>query len=278
MGFFGGDGGDKVKQGQTLAVISVPELEAQLKKNQAQARLAQIDVERLREGRKKSPELVVQRDLDKAEAAATIQEANVAELTALLEYATIKAPFAGIITKRGVDVGDYAGGGASKNQPLFEMMDISKFRVETVLPEKDGVLAKPGQPVRITLEGYPGKTFEAVVTRTAGALDPITRTMLVQADLTNPPLPLLPGMYAKFSVGVEHHENAMLLPKDTVVFEKGKPSIFISENGKARKKPIQAGFIDGPNVEILGGVEEGQPVLVLGKTSLTDGQAIKVLP
>jgi len=268
------DVGDKVTQGQTLAVIAVPELEAKLKKAQAQARLAQIDAERLREGRKKSPELIVQRELDKAEASATIQEAEVAELSALVGYATIKAPFAGIITKRQIDVGDYAM--ASQSQPLFEVMDVSKVRAETALPEKDGVLAKSGQPVRITLEGSPGKSLESVVSRTAGALDPVTRTMAVQANLDNPSAALMPGMYAKVSVGVDYHENVMLLPAAAVVFEKGKPSIFIPENGKAVKKTIQTGFNDGTNIEILGGLEEGQAVLIPGKSSLTDGQSIKV--
>jgi RND family efflux transporter MFP subunit len=268
------DVGDRVAQGQTLAVIAVPELEAKLQKAQAQARLAQIDAERLREGRKKSPELIVQRELDKAEAAATIQEAEVAELSALVGYATIKAPFSGIITKRRVDVGDYAV--ASQPQPLFEVMDISKVRVETALPEKDGVLAKPGQPVRIALEGSPGKTLVSTVSRTAGALDSATRTMLVQANLDNPSAVFLPGMYAKVSVGVDYHENVMLLPAAAVVFEKGKPSIFIPENSKARKKSIQTGFNDGTNIEILGGLEEGQAVLVPGKSPLTDGQSINV--
>ena len=270
------DVGDKVTQGQTLAVIAVPELEARLKKAKAQSRLTQIDVDRLREGRKKSPELIVQRELDKAEAAATIQDAEVAELSALVDYATIKAPFAGIIAQRRVDVGDYAVGGTSQNQPLFEVMDISKVRAETYLPEKDGVLARVGQPVRILLEGLSGKPLESVVSRTAGALDPATRTMPVQSDLLNSSGAFLPGMYAKVSVGVEHHENAMRLPRAAVVFEKGKPSIFIPEDGKARKKSIQTGFDDGKNIEILGGLEEGQTVLVPGSTPLTDGQLIKV--
>jgi len=270
------DVGDKVKQGQTLAVISAPELEAQLKKAQAQSRLAQIDLERLREGRKKSPELIVQRELDKAEAAATIREAEVEELAALVDFATIKAPFAGTVTKRRVDVGDYAVGGASQNQPLFHLMDTSKVRLETALPEKDGVLAKPGQPVRVMLESNQGKPLETVVSRTAGALDPATRTMAVQADLTNAAESFLPGMYAKVSVGVERHENALLLPRAAVFFEKGKPSVFIPEDGKARKKSIQTGFDDGMNVEIINGLDEGQSVLVPGKTPLTDGQLIKV--
>jgi hypothetical protein len=68
----------------------------------------------------------------------------------------------------------------------------------------------------------------------------------------------------------------MLLPRAAVVFEKGKPSIFIPEDGKARKKSIQTGFDDGKNIEILGGLEEGQTVLVPGSTPLTDGQLIKV--
>jgi RND family efflux transporter MFP subunit len=272
------DVGDKVKQGQKLAVIAAPELEAKLKKAKAEAKLAQIDVERFREGRKKSPELVVQRELDKAEAAAVTREAEVAELAAILDYATIKAPFAGIVTQRRVDVGDYAVGGAIQNQPLFELMDVSKVRVETALPEKDGLLARTGQSVRVTLECGPEKTLEAVVNRTAGAIDPSTRTMAVQADVVNPNSLLMPGMYAKVSVGVEHHDNALLLTAAAVVFEKGKPSVFLAENGKARKKSIQTGFEDGSKVEILSGLQEGQPVLVPGKTPLLDGQPVKVLP
>lgn len=272
------DVGDEVKLGQKLCVISAPELEAQLKKAQAEAKLAQIDLERLREGRKKSPELIVQRELDKAEAAATTREAEVAELSAVVDYATIKAPFGGVITQRRVDVGDYAVGGGTQNQALFELMDVSKVRVETSLPEKDGLLARPGQPVRIGLEGSPGKTLEAAVSRTAGAIDPSTRTMTVQADVTNSTRTLMPGMYAKVSVGVERHENAVLLPAAAVVFEKGKPSVFIHENGKALKKSIQTGFDDGTNIEVLGGLQEGQAVLIPGKTTLADGQLVKVTP
>jgi hypothetical protein len=153
---------------------------------------------------------------------------------------------AGIITQRRVDVGDYAVGSATQNQALFELMDVSKMRVETALPEKEGLLARTGQPVRIALEGAPGKTLEAVVSRTAGAIDPSTRTMAVQADVINHAATLMPGMYARVSVGVERHENALLLPVAAVVFALLRKRAAPSTRRAARASPLRFSGPVGP--------------------------------
>ena len=101
--------------------------------------------------------------------------------------------------------------------------------------------------------------------------------MLAEVELPNPKLELRPGMYAIVKIGIERKEDALLVPLEAVVTERAGAYLFVAAENKARKTPIKIGFNDGANVEIASGVNADQAVIFVGKRSLSDGQAIKVM-
>jgi multidrug efflux pump subunit AcrA (membrane-fusion protein) len=122
-----------------------------------------------------------------------------------------------------------------------------------------------------------GKTFEAQISRFTYALDDATKTMLVEADLSNPELLLRPSMYAMIRVGLEKHNDALQIPIDALVMEKANAFAFVADNGKAKRKAIQIGFNDGAKVEVLSGLTEREQVILVGKLTLADGASVTVV-
>ncbi|MBI5772845.1 MAG: efflux RND transporter periplasmic adaptor subunit [Verrucomicrobia bacterium] len=314
------DRGDKVKAGQLLAEIEVPELLADFSKSRsvvarveaelarakavqarakAEAEVAALDFQRLGKAKKTSPDLVVAQQVDEARArsevakaaqnqakaetdlaAASLAEAmaGVERIEILLNFAKVTAPFAGVVTARHVDVGAFipaaTGGSAAQTAALVTMMDFSTVRAQVAVPELESPLVREGQPVKVAVEGLPGKNFEGKVSRHSFALDDASKTMLVEADLPNPQLELRPGMYATVKVGVEKHTDALLIPAEALVMEKVNAFAFIAAGGKAKKTAIKIGFNDGAKVEVLGGLTGGEAVILVGKLALADGAAV----
>jgi len=218
--------------------------------------------------------------LSAAQATVTVAEANVRRTESLADFTRLTAPFEGVVTARFVDLGAFipaaTAGGAAQNAAVVTVMDFSTVRVQVPIPELEAALVAKGQPVKVALDGLPGKVFEGTVTRFAGALDEATRTMLVEAELPNPGHLLRPGMYATVRVGVEKHTNVLLVPSEALVMEKANAFLFLADGGKAKKTPVKIGFNDGARVEIVSGLAATAKVILVGKTALTDGQAVNV--
>ena len=273
------DKGDTVKADQLLAELEVPELIADFKKYEADVKVAEIDLSRLTGAQKKAPDLVLPQALDKARGASDVARANLQRTQTLLDFAKITAPFAGVVTMRFVDHGAFvpaATSGGAQNAAIFTVMNYTTIRAQAAVPELDAALVKTGQPVKVTLEALGGKTCEATVSRFAQAIDEATRTMLVEADLPNPNLALRPGMYATIKVGVEQHTGTLVVPVDALAMEKTNAFVFKLADGKAKKTAVTLGFNDGVKVEILTGLAHGEPVILVGKATLNDGQAVQV--
>jgi membrane fusion protein (multidrug efflux system) len=272
------DKGDEVKPGQLLAEIEVPELLADFARTKAEAEIANLDYKRANDAREKSPDLVVQQSVDATKAKALIAKANLERAETLLGFCRITAPFAGVVTRRAVDPGAFVpsatSGSAAQNAAVVTVMDFSKARVQVAVPENEVPLIRNGLPAKVQAEGLPGRAFEGSVTRFSQALDDASKTMLVEIDLENAQRELRPGMFATVKLGVEKHSDALLLPIEAVVFEKSGASIFTVTDGKAKKTPVKAGFNDGTLVEILDGLPENQPVILVGKLVLSNGQAV----
>lgn len=273
------DKGDVVKVDQVLAVIEVPELIADMKKFEADAKVAETDLGRLQEAQKKAPDLITPQTLDKARGAADVARANLQRTQTLLDFAQITAPFAGLITQRFVDSGAFvpaATSGAAQNAALFTIMETTVLRAQVAMPELDAALAAKGQPVKVSVEALPGKAFEAKVSRTSGAIDEATRTMIIEADLPNKEGTLRPGMYATVKVGVDHHDGVLTVPVEALAMEKTNAFVFKVADGKAKKTAVTLGFNDGARAEVLTGLAEGEPVILVGKATFTDGQPVQV--
>ena len=274
------DKGDQVREGTLLAEIEVPELLAERARDKAEVDVAEIDFKRLSKSQEKSPDLVMPQTVDDARGKLEIAKAKLERTDTLLNYARITAPFSGIITHRMADPGAFipaaTSGSAAQNAALVTLTDFNRVRLQVAVPEAEASLVRLGQPVKLGVEGLPGKSFDGKVTRFSYALDEATKTMLTEVELPNPSLELRPGMYATVKIGIEHREDALLLSTEAVLVERAGPSVFLVRDNKARKTKIQTGFNDGVNVEILSGLSADQPVIVVGKQALSDGQPVTV--
>jgi membrane fusion protein, multidrug efflux system len=295
------DKGDAVKAGALLAELECPELEADLVRSEAESAVlkpalefAQQEYDRLEKARKSSPDLILPQmlekakaELDRAKAAFDVVAANAKKAGALLAYTKVVAPFSGVVTQRFVDAGALVPAGTSTGaggSAVVTVMDFSTLRAQVAVPEVDAAFVTVGQPLLVSVEGLPGKSFASTVKRMSYALDPSMRTMLVEAELPNAELTLRPGMYATIKVGVQRHDNALLIPVEGLVMEKAAAFVFLHKEGKAVKTAITLGFNDGVVVEVAAGpdgklaLDEGAQVLLVGKATLAPDQAVKIKP
>jgi len=272
------DKGDNVKEGASLADIEVPELIADRSKYEAELKVAQLDYERTSTAQKKAPDLVVPLTLDTARSKVDVAKANLDRTETLLGFAKITAPFSGIITRRMVDPGAFipaaTSGSAAQNAALFTLMDFSKVRVQTAVPEPEVPYIKNGLGAKISVEELPGHIFDGTITRFSHALDESTKTMLAEIELPNDKSELRPGMYASVRIIVERKPNALVIPSDALLVEKVRSSVFTVADNKAKRLTVKTGFNDAGTVEILEGLSENQQVILLGKQTLADGQPV----
>jgi membrane fusion protein (multidrug efflux system) len=274
------DKGDKVQAGQALGEIEVPELLADLAKYKAELKVAELDATRLSAAREKAPDLVTPQSVDDAKGRFEIAKANIERIETLLRYSRLTAPFSGVVTMRYVDAGAFipaATSGSAAGAAVLTVMDFQTVRAQVGVPELEAPLVREGQPVKVSVEGLPGKVFEGRVTRQSFALDDASKTMLVEADLPNADLTLRPGMYAMIKVGVEKHADALLIPVEALVMEKANAFTFVADGGRAKKTAIKTGFNDGAKVEVLSGLTENEPVILVGKMALADKQAVNAV-
>lgn len=315
------DIGDKVKAGQVIAELEVPELSADMLRARAavqraeaeqiqakavtakaktEVQVSKTELDRLTKAQKSSPDLVVAQAMDDAKgrnetAKAAFREAEAGEslaaarsaearaavkrIEALLAFAQVQAPFEGTVTERFVDAGAFipaaTSGSAAKSAAIVTLMDFSKVRATVGVPEMEASLVRTGEPVMVSVEGLGDRSFKGQITRHSFVLDDATRMLQVEADLPNPKNELRPGMYATVKVGVEKHNNALLVPAGALLAEKATSSVFLYEGGKAKKTTVKTGFNDGVSVEITSGLSGGEQVLIFGKTAPADGQAVQ---
>jgi len=264
------DKGDQVTEGKLLAEIEVPELIAERSRYKAEVEVAAIDYKRLSESQQKVPDLVVPQTVDDARGKLDVAKANLERTETLLNYARITAPFSGIITKRMVDPGAFipaaTSGSTAQNAAIVTLTDLNRVRLQVAVPELESSLVANDQPVRLSVDGLPGRNFDGKITRFSYSLDDQSKTMLAEIELPNPKLELRPGMYAIVKIGIERKDDTLLVPADSLLLEKSGASLFTIADNKAKKTPVKTGFNDGTNAEIVSGIKPDQPVVLAGET------------
>jgi multidrug efflux pump subunit AcrA (membrane-fusion protein) len=202
------------------------------------------------------------------------EEARRAE--ALLGYARIEAPFDGIVTQRNVDIGDLTQPGADQ-PPLFVIARSDIVTVWLAVPEVFAPAVNPGDRALVELQALKDHTIEGKVSRISWALDPKVRTLRVEIDIPNPGAKLQPGLYAYATVIAEEHPDVLTVPATAVVSEQGKDYCVAVVNGKAVRRPIQAGLSDGTWTEVVSGLQGDEAVVKANAASLTDGQPVELI-
>jgi RND family efflux transporter MFP subunit len=293
------DIGDRVQAGQPVAEIAAPELDEQvrqlkaalqqahegldqalanLEQGKANLELARVTAERWAKvvarggvSRQENDQYQAQYQAQVAgaqalEKAVSVQrsnvaqaEANVAHMDEMQGYRVVKAPFAGVITLRNVDVGALVSGG---NTLLFRIAQTGTLRTFVNVPQTNASTIRPGQGARLKVSNLPGREFKGTVARTANALDPTSRTMLVEIQVPNADGALLPGMYAQVQLSDARMYTPVVVPGDSLqVGADGTKVALLRPDHTVHFQPIEVGRDYGDKLEVLSGLAEGDTII-----------------
>jgi RND family efflux transporter MFP subunit len=201
--------------------------------------------------------------------------ANVKRLGQLTGFEKIVAPFDGVITARNVDVGTLIDAGAAKE--LFHLAADDVLRVYVNVPQVYSRACIPGVTAELTLTEYPGRTFVGTIVRTSNAIDPASRTLLVEVDVDNAKHELFPGAYAQVHFKLKAAQAALVLPVSTLMFRSEGLRVGVVRDGRARLVPITIGRDDGKTVEVSAGLQASDEVIQNPPDALIDGEAVRVV-
>lgn len=286
------DIGARVSAGQVLATIEAPEVdqevqqaEAQLKQATATLALAKNDLDRWKSLARDSA--VSQQELDQKTATyeagvatASAQRANVQRLTSLQGYSKVMAPFAGVVTARNVDVGSLVSPGTSGagtgGLGLFRVSQTDTMRVYVNVPQSLVPSIHVTQRADVSLAEQRGRVFDGRVARTANALDPATRTLLVEIDVANADRSLLAGSFVQVDLSTTAMVAPIVVPANALLFNSGGTQVIVVDNHNiAHYHKVAVGRDYGATVEILSGIEEGAIVALNPSDDIRDGHAIR---
>jgi membrane fusion protein (multidrug efflux system) len=277
----GPDKGDRVKKHDVLAVIDAPEVEEQYQQAVADYKIKKITYERLANVWKETPDVIAKQDVDMAEAAFQGARHLMEQRVALRDYTKVRAPYAGTITARFADPGaliQVATSSSSGAIPLFTIMNLETVRVYANVPQEDTPWAKTGIPAVLTVQEFPGRLFTGTVTRTTHALDPSTRSLLIEVDLPNPDQALQPGTFGELTLQLRNSPDALVVPAGALITQGNSTLVFIVDQGKAIQRKINTGLNDGRWVEVVEGLNGMEDVVVVGKSKLVEGASVRPSP
>lgn len=314
------DIGDKVKQREIIASLTNPlinkivaEAQAAIKIGaadlstaqavlvaaEADAKVKQSIFDRLNAIAAKTPQLTTLIDVENAEAAAKIAQAQIAtnqaqiqaqqskieayqqQLTIAQQQAnslSIRAPFSGVITRRMVDKGAMVQSGLTESNPMgiVEIQETNPIRLTIPMPESDVNSIKKGMEVSVNFPELPGESFMTKISRTAGALDPVSKTMQVEIDIPNADGKILTGMYAKVNMDLGSRNDVLSLPIIAKVLYKDAPYILVVKDGIVDRIPLRIGLTGKDYFEVLNSeITKETQVIIQGKSLVKIGQKVE---
>jgi multidrug efflux system membrane fusion protein len=274
--------GAQVKAGDPLVQLNDQPDQGDLANFRAQAKLAEVNLQRSRE--LLARQNAAQATVDQNQAQLDQARANIAKTEAIIAQKLIRAPFDGVLGIRQIEVGQYVNAGGT----VVTLTDLNHLYVNFTLPEQQRGDIAVGQKVLISVDAYPGRNFEATLTTIEPQIDPGMRAVKLQATLANPDHALQPGMFAKIRVVLPAGPAVVTLPATSVDFTLYGDSVFVvREDGKdANGKPVlkatrtfvKTGDRDKDQVAILEGVSAGDQVVVSGQLKLQSGTEVVVQP
>jgi membrane fusion protein, multidrug efflux system len=284
------DIGSKVQKRDLLATIDTPEVDQELSQARAgreqikaQLELAKISADRWANLRK--TDAVSQQEADQqasgyqqAQANLAAAEANVRRLEQLESFKNVYAPFSGVLTRRNVDPGALINSGAgATGKELFDIARVDPLRVYVSVPQAYAPTMKAGMKAAITLQEFPGQKFLGTIARTADAIDPSTRTLLTEVDVPNKSGKLLPGSFGQVHFSTGTSVPRITIPVNTMIFRaEGTRVAVVDKDGKVGFHPITIGRDFGATIEILGGLDKSDQIIINPSDSLEDGQQVHI--
>ncbi|WP_181257178.1 efflux RND transporter periplasmic adaptor subunit [Pseudaminobacter soli (ex Li et al. 2025)] len=295
------DIGDQVKAGELLASLAVPELDDQISQNEATLKQLQAALDQAQANLKlaqvtwnRDTKLVDQgwatqqqgtidvQNLKAQQAAVGVAQANVSAQENLLRvlrqdrsYASVVAPFDGVITQRNVDVGSLVQGNTASGTFMFEIMQNDVIRVSVYVPQDSAFGVEPGIDATVRVPELPDREFTGKVTRVADALQTGTRTLLTEIDLANPDGALPPGVYCTVELKVPRKSQSVVVPADAIIFNRDGLQVAVVNDGKAEFRKIRETRDLGTKVEVDSGVQAGDQVILDPSVDLANGSKVQ---
>jgi RND family efflux transporter MFP subunit len=283
------DIGAHVRKGQLMAVIETPELDQQLQVAQADLKSAQANLDLANTTSTRYQNLLKSNSVSKQEtdvamsdaaakqAAVDASMANVRRLQQLQSFEKVYAPFDGIVTARNTDIGRLISAGQNTTpQELFHLAAIGKLRVYVAVPEAYSAAIQVGAKATLTLDEFPGKTFEGTIARNSNAIDQSTRTLNVEVDVENPKGELLPGAYVFVHFKVPEHATGLMIPSNALLFRSEGLQVGVVRNGHVQMVRVKISKDAGATVEIASGLTPNDPVILDPSDSLASGQEVQI--
>jgi RND family efflux transporter MFP subunit len=298
------DIGDHVKTGQPLAEITAPEVEDQVAQNLNSLQAAQA-TQHENEAQRASTDVTSRRiailandgwatkeqgdttwySFQAQKHATTAAEYNAAAMEQQLKYYNqqktyqqVVAPFDGVITQRNIDVGSLITADATGGTAMFAISQSDVIRVWVYVPQDAAFGVKPGVEAVIRVPDMPNLTFHGKVTRIADALQPGTRTLLTEVDVTNPDDALQPGVYCTVELKIPRQSPALIVPASAIIFDQNGMQVAVVEDGLAHLHKIAITADYGTEVEVNAGVKNGDQVILQPPVSLADGDKVQITP
>jgi RND family efflux transporter MFP subunit len=298
------DIGDHVKTGQPLAEITAPEVEDQVAQNLNSLQAAQA-TQHENEAQRASTDVTSRRiailandgwatkeqgdttwySFQAQKHATTAAEYNAAAMEQQLKYYNqqktyqqVVAPFDGVITQRNIDVGSLITADATGGTAMFAISQSDVIRVWVYVPQDAAFGVKPGVEAVIRVPDMPNLTFHGKVTRIADALQPGTRTLLTEVDVTNPDDALQPGVYCTVELKIPRQSPALIVPASAIIFDQNGMQVAVVEDGLAHLHKIAITADYGTEVEVNAGVKNGDQVILQPPVNLADGDKVQITP
>jgi RND family efflux transporter MFP subunit len=298
------DIGDRVRQGQLMAVIDSPDLDRQVEQARAtvlqsestveqmkaQLRLAEVTRDRYRvlvakgvlsrqEGDTQEANYeVAVANLKAAEQTVNANRASLNRLIDLQQYERVIAPFDGLVTARNIDVGALisTSGSSSQGGELFRVAGMDRLRIFINVPEPYAASLNVGQKVQIQAGADPQKMVIGKLTRTADAVDPATRTMLTEIQIDNRGLAFLPGMFIFATLIDVRAQPPLMVPSDSLLTPAGGPRLAVVRQDVVHMQPVRVGRDTGPAIEILDGLQDDDLVVTAPNDRAREGARVQV--
>ncbi|MES2174391.1 MAG: efflux RND transporter periplasmic adaptor subunit [Pseudomonadota bacterium] len=284
------DIGDNVRAGQSLAVLDAPEIDQQLAQAQADYQTAMAN-QRLAGTTAKRWSVMLAKDavsqqesdekagdLAAKSALSNAAMANVKRLRAMQGFTRLAAPFDGVVTSRAAQIGALVVAGNAASQPLFTVSDIHRMRIYVRVPQGYSSQVKVGMPAILTLPEFPGRSFTATMTRSAGAVDAQSGAVLVELQAANPDRALKPGAFAqvRFDVG-QGGGNGLSLPGSAILYGNDGPTVaVVGRDSRVTVRPITIARDEGATVLVASGIKAGERVIDSPPDSIQSGDRVNV--
>jgi len=284
------DIGSVVRAGDTLLVLDMPEVREQAQQaaavvdqTEASAALARATLTRWRSLAQQG--VVTPQELDERQAQANVTEANlraakanVANLREVLRFGALLAPFSGVVTARTVDLGTLVvAGAAATARPLLTLVQTDTLRVTLQVPQSAAMRVRPGMTARVLVREAGDSAFVGKVVRTAGAIEPTTRTLLTEVHVPNRARKLLPGMYAQVQFTVPSTGASLRIPAIALIVRGDGTQVARVKDNAVELVPVTLGRDFGTTLEVLDGVQAGDALVVNPPESLADGLRVRAV-